>query len=91
MDEGMHEDGGKATPRLQSANNPTDKGVRIFRDKTKAERDERKKLINEAVMKNNEEENSDTFKWIVDYNKKEVIRVPRENSRQTTFRQRKYR
>lgn len=81
----------KASPRLQLANNPTAKGVRIFRDKTKTEREERRQLIDLAVKKNEEEQESDMFKWIVDYNKKNVIRISRGNSRQTTFRQRRYR
>lgn len=82
---------GRAAPHLESTGNLIAKGVRIFRDKTRSEREERKSLINTAVKKNEEETNSEEFKWIVDYQKKDVIRVPKENSRRMTFRQRKYR
>lgn len=80
-----------ATGKLQYASTPIIKKIRIFRDKPKAEREERRKLISLAVKKNEDEENADEFKWIVDYKKKDIIRVPKENSRQMTFRQRRYR
>lgn len=65
----------RATPELNSVSDPAMKKVRIFRDRSKAERDERRKLITLAVTKS-QEECDQTYKWIVDYKNMDVVRVP---------------
>lgn len=77
----------RATRRLEL---PRSKKIRIFRDKTKSEREERKKLIDQTIRENNEEENQDC-KWAVDYKEKKVVRVLKVGGGRMTFRQRKYR
>lgn len=66
----------EASPNIQAVNDDITRGVRIFRDKMIAEREEWSRLIEQAVRKNQEEEESDKYKWIVDYNKNIDIRVP---------------
>lgn len=63
--------------------------IKIFRDRTKDEREERKRLIAEAVDKSREE-SDEAYKWIVDYNRKLVVRVTKDYRKQRPFRQRKY-
>lgn len=55
------------------------------------EREERRKLIQSAIAKNEKEDDKKEYKWVVDYIKHEVIRVPVSNVGQKKFRQRKYR
>ncbi|KAK3895088.1 hypothetical protein Pcinc_001183 [Petrolisthes cinctipes] len=80
----------RASAHLGQTDNETAKGVRIFKDKSKSERDKRKRLIDLVVSKNEEETNKVEYKWIADYTTKKVIRVKKDNKRQP-FRQRKYR
>lgn len=80
----------RAAPKLDSSEEPIVKAIKIFRDRTKRERDERKKLLSQAEDKNNEESDN-AFKWIVDFEKKDVIRVTKGGQYPKTFRQRRYR
>lgn len=64
--------------------------ITIFRDRTKKERDERRELNREAWGKN-VDESDETYKWIVDYERMQVIRVSKDYRTQRPFRQRKYR
>lgn len=80
----------RATPELSAVPDPAMKKVRIFRDRSKAEREKRQKLITLAVTKT-QEENDQEFKWVVDYKNMDVIRVPKETQSARSFRQRKYR
>lgn len=63
--------------------------ITIFRDRTKNERKETKKLIAGAAEKNRGESNK-SFKWIIDYEKIQVLWVEDHHARRS-FRDRKYR
>lgn len=76
----------RALPNLLSSDDPAVKKVRVFRDRSKKEREERKNLLVLAEEKNNEEQD-DAYKWIVDFDKKEVHRVLKEATGRKTFRQ----
>lgn len=80
----------RASPNLLSSDDPVVKKVRVFRDRSKKEREERKKLLVLAERNNNEEQ-EDAYKWVVDFDKKEVHRVLKETTGRKMFRQRKYR
>lgn len=78
---------------LSTCDDENAKKITIFRDRSKKERDERKKLSAEAAEKNREESDQ-AFKWIVNYRTMEVIRVAKEHHAQQSFRRtadRKYR
>ncbi|KAK3877512.1 hypothetical protein Pcinc_017776 [Petrolisthes cinctipes] len=80
----------RASPELENAANSWMKNTRIFRDRSKKERDERRELIREAHTKNNEEEDSD-YKWYVDFSNKKVLRKKEGEERPRPFRTQKYR
>ncbi len=80
----------RASPELNSSNDGVVKNVTIFRDRSKKERDERKKLLSLAEDRNKEESDA-SFKWSVNFEKKEVVRLSKEMQTLKPFRQRKYR
>ena len=80
----------RASPELNRAEDPMTKKVRIFRDRSMKERDERRELLKKAEAKNAEEQDKD-YKWHVDFNTKEVFRKKEGEQRSKPFRVRKYR
>ena len=57
----------KAAPKLANATENYMKEIKIFRDMCKADRDKRKKLVDEMSIRNNElrSQNVTNFKWII--------------------------
>ena len=76
--------------QLEESEDQEIKKISIFRDRSKKEREEKKKLITEALEKNSDERD-EAYRWIVDHEKKQVLRVVKEYRAQKPFRQRKYR
>ena len=75
--------------QLEESEDQETKKISIFRDRSKKEREEKKKLITEALEKNSDERD-EAYRWIVDYEKKRVLWVVKEYRAQKPFRQRKY-
>ena len=67
----------KEARQLEESEDQEIKKISIFWDRSKKEREERKKLITEALEKNSDERN-EAYRWIVDYEKKQVLRIVKE-------------
>lgn len=80
----------RASPELDRLEHPWAKDVRIFRDRSKKEREERKELLKKAETRNAEEQDKD-YKWHVDFRTKEVFRKKEGEQRSRPFQVRKYR
>ena len=78
----------RSASNLENATDTNVKKVRIFRDKSKKEREVRRNLLAQADSKNETEEDSANFKWVINYQNHKVMRVPRGEPRRRSFRER---